>query len=156
MYTYVQRPGCKKVNTATYVHTGGVSNAYSRIRTASSRIHGWVGIEKLRRRRVHGEATECIVLIGRQWNTSCSSGANRLGWNSRWKRGLTYRRTEETPMCSTGHGRNGILFIERGLAYHKKEETNLLRSKQGPVDREGCGVPQNGGNGPPTVETGSC
>ena len=24
----------------------------------------------------------------------------------------------------------------------------------GPVDREGCGVPQNGGNGPPTVETG--
>ena len=28
------------------------------------------------------------------------------------------------------------------------------RSKQGPVDREGCGIPQNGGNGPPTVETG--
>ena len=24
----------------------------------------------------------------------------------------------------------------------------------GPVDWEGCGVPQNGGNGPPTVETG--
>ena len=24
----------------------------------------------------------------------------------------------------------------------------------GPVDREGCGVPQNGGNGPPTVKTG--
>src|SRR4051812_27915470 len=24
----------------------------------------------------------------------------------------------------------------------------------GPVDREGCGVPQNGRNGPPTVETG--
>ena len=32
MYTYVQRPGCKKVNTATYVHTGRVSNAYSRVR----------------------------------------------------------------------------------------------------------------------------
>ena len=31
---------------------------------------------------------------------------------------------------------------------------DLLRSKQGPIDREGCGVPQNGGNGPPTVETG--
>ena len=27
-------------------------------------------------------------------------------------------------------------------------------SERGPVDREGCGVPQNGGNGPPTVETG--
>ena len=26
------------------------------------------------------------------------------------------------------------------------EEMDLLRSKWGPVDREGCGVPQNGGN----------
>ena len=69
-------------------------------------------------RRVHGEATERVR-------------ANRLGRSRRWKRGLTYRRTEETALCSTGHGRNG-----------------------GPVDREGCGVPQNGGNGPPTVETG--
>ena len=50
-------------------------------------------------------------------------------------------------MCSTGHVRNGILFIGRGLAYRKTEETDLLRSKPGPVDREGCGVPQNGGNG---------
>ena len=50
-------------------------------------------------------------------------------------------------MCSTGHGGNGILFIGRGLAYRKTEETDLLRSKRGPVDREGCGVPPNGGNG---------
>ena len=28
------------------------------------------------------------------------------------------------------------------------------RSKRDPIDREGSGVPQNGGNGPPTVETG--
>ena len=28
------------------------------------------------------------------------------------------------------------------------------RSKQGLVHREGSGIPQNGGNGPPTVETG--
>ena len=47
------------------------------------------------------------------------------------------------------------------MAYRKIEETDLLWSKRtsygrngGPVDREGCGVPQNGGNGPPTVETG--
>ena len=46
-------------------------------------------------------------------------------------RGVAYRRTEETALSSTGHVRN-----------------------EGPVDREGCGVPQNGGNGPPTVETG--
>src|SRR3990170_4716184 len=77
--------------------------------------------------------------------SSCSSGG--LGRNSRWKRGLTYRRTEEMALCLTGHGRNGILFIGRGLAYRKTEETDLLRWKRGPVDREGCGVPQNGGNG---------
>ena len=65
-------------------------------------------------RRVHREATEHV-------------GANRLGRNRRWK---------------------------RGLAYRTMEETDLLRSERGPVDREGCGVPQNGGNGPPTVETG--
>src|SRR3954463_12314928 len=129
------------------VHTGGVSNAYSRIRTARARVHGWVGTEKQRRRRVHGEATECVVFKGRQWNALCSSGGNEtrgsqpagsernawscssggLGWNRRWKRGLVYRRMEET---------------------------DLLRSKRDHVHREGSGVPQNGGNGPPMVETG--
>ena len=79
--------------------------------------------------RVHWEATEHV-------------GANRLGRNRRWKRGLAYRTTEET----TSYVRNRILLIERGLAYRKTEETDLLRSKRGPVDREGCGVPQNGRN----------
>ena len=45
-------------------------------------------------------------------------------------------------------------MLGRGLAYRKMEETDLLRSKRGPVDREGCGVPQNGENGPPAVKTG--
>ena len=81
--------------------------------------------------RVHREATERM-------------GANWLGRNRRWKRGLAYRRTEETALCSTGHGRNRILFIGRGLAYRKMDKMDLLRWKRGPVDREGCGVPQNG------------
>ena len=38
--------------------------------------------------------------------------------------------------------RNGVLLIGRGVAYRKTEETDLLRSKRGPVDREGCGIPQ--------------
>ena len=38
---------------------------------------------------------------------------------------------EETALCSTGHVRNGILFIGRGLAYCKTEEMDLLRSKRG-------------------------
>ena len=144
MYTYVQRPVCKKENTATYVHTGRFSNAYSCIRTAKARVHGCVGTEKQCRRRVHGEATECscswggngmrrvhgeatecVVFIGRQRNACRSSGANRLGRNNQWKRGLAYRRTEETAVCPTGHGQNRILFIGRGLAYRKTEEIDL-------------------------------
>ena len=34
-------------------------------------------------------------------------------------------------------------MIGRGVAYRKTDEMDLLWSKQGPVDREGCGVPQN-------------
>src|SRR4051812_13777046 len=56
MYTYVQL-GCNKVNTATYIHTGGVSNAYSRIRTARVRVHA-----------------ESVM-------SSCSSAGNRLDRN---------------------------------------------------------------------------
>ena len=73
MYTHVQQLGCKKENTAMYVLTGGVSNAYSRIRTARARVHGWVEMEKQCRHHVHGEATgwvgtECVVVfIGRAW-----------------------------------------------------------------------------------------
>ena len=52
-------------NTATYVHTGEVSNAYSRICMTKSRVHGWFGTEKLHR-RVHREATESAMFIRRQ------------------------------------------------------------------------------------------
>ena len=131
MYTYVQRPGCKKENMATYVYTGGVSNAYSRIRTARARVHGWVGTEKQRLHHVHGEATECVLFIRRQRNACCSSGANRLGRNTRLKQGLAYRRTEEMALCSTSHGGNRILFIGRGLAYHKMEETDFCWTSYG-------------------------
>ena len=104
MYTYVQRLVCKKENTTTYIYTGRVSNAYSRpglVYMAGSERNAW----------------------------SCSPGG--LGQNRLWKRGLAYRRTEETAFCSTGHVRNGILFIGRGLAYRKTEETDLLWSKRG-------------------------
>ena len=69
-------------------------------------------------RRVHREATERV-------------GANRLGWNMRWKRGMAYRTMEETALCSTDHVQNGVLLIGRGLAYRKTEETDLLQSKRG-------------------------
>src|SRR3954469_21631367 len=118
MYTYVQRPVCKKENTTTYVHTGRVSNAYSCIRTTRARVHGRVVVVFMRSQPAGSERNA----------SSCSSGG--LGRNSRWKRGLAYRRTEETALCSTSHVRNGILFIGRGLVYRKTEETDLLRSKR--------------------------
>ena len=127
MYTYVQRPVCKKENTATYVHTGRVSNAYSRIRTARACVHGWVGKEKLHRRRDHGEATgwvrtECVVMF--------------IGSQPAW--------TEQPMETRSGVPRNG----GNGLVFDRP------RSKRDPVQREGSGVPQNGGNGPPTVKMG--
>ena len=36
----------------------------------------------------------------------------------------------------------------------KRRKRTSYGRNGGPIDREGCGVPQNGGNGPPTVETG--
>ena len=118
MYTHVQRPGCKKENTATYVHMGGVSNAYSRICTARARVHGWVGTEKQGRRRVRGEPTgwvgmECVfVFIGRAWT----------------------EQAMETRPGVPQNGGNGLVF-------------DRPRSKRDPVNREGCGVAQNGRNG---------
>src|SRR5215216_6519290 len=82
--------------------------------------NGWVGTEKLRR-RVHREATERVLFIGSQpaWT------------NNRSKRGLVYHRTEETALCSTVYGRNGILFTGRGGAYHKMEETDFCSTSYG-------------------------
>ena len=91
--------------------------------------------------RVHREATECVMFIGRQQNawkptgwvgTECVVMFIGRAW--------TEQAMETRPgvpqnggngLCSTGHVRNGILFIGRGLAYRKTEETDLLRSKRG-------------------------
>src|SRR3954463_16018474 len=88
MYTYVQRPGCKKENTAKFVYI----RAGSRTPTRAYVLRGLVYMAGSERRnnivvvfmgrqrnawcswggngmhRVHGEATECVVFIGRQRN----------------------------------------------------------------------------------------
>ena len=43
-------------------------------------------------------------------------------------RGLAYRKTEETDLCWTTYGRNGVLLIGRSMAYRKTEETDLCWS----------------------------
>ena len=106
-------------------------------------------------RRVHREATERV-------------GANRLGRNgmrgrvhregldgtadgneawrtAEWrKRPCVRPATFEMGSCSSGGVWHTAKWSKR-TSYGRNE---------GHVDREGCGVPQNGGNGPPTVETG--
>ena len=111
MYMYVQRRGCKKENTATYVHTGRVSNAYR------AYVHGWVGTEKKHRRRVHGEPTgwvrtECVVVfIGRAWMEEAMET----------RPGVPHNGGNGPPTVEMG-----VLLIGRGVAYRKTEETDLL------------------------------
>src|SRR3954467_6775726 len=114
MYTYVQRPGCKKENTATYVHI----RAGSRTPTRAYVRPGLVYMAGSERRN-----SFVVVFMGRQRNASCSSGG--VGRNRQWKQGLAYRRTDETTLYSASHVRNGVLLIGRGLAYHKTEEADL-------------------------------
>ena len=92
-------------------------------------------------RRVHGKATECVVFIGRQLNaweptgwvgTECVVVFIGRAWTE---------QAMKTRPAVPQNGGNGLVF-------------NRPRSKWDPVDWEGSGVPQNGGNRPPTVETG--
>ena len=46
-------------------------------------------------------------------------------------KGLAYRKMEETDLCSTAYGRNEVLFIGKGLAYRKMEEMDLCWSAYG-------------------------
>ena len=41
---------------------------------------------------------------------------------------MAYRRMEETDLCSSAHGRNGVLLIEWVVAYRKTKETDLCWS----------------------------
>ena len=88
-------------------------------------------------RRVHGEATKCVVFIGRQRNASCSSGGN----GTRGSQPAWTEQPMETRPGVPQNGGNGLVF-------------DRPCSKRDPIHREGSSVPQNGGNGPPTIETG--
>ena len=94
-------------------------------------------------RHVHGEATECIVFIRRQRNAW-----EPTGWvGTKCIVMFIGTACTEKPMdmrpSIPQNGGNSLVF-------------DRPRSKRDPVHREGSGVPQNGGNEPPTVETGSC
>ena len=94
-------------------------------------------------RRVHGEATECVVFIGRQWNAWEPTGLDGTAdGNEAWRTAERRKQpcvrpaTFETGSCSSG----GVWHTAK-----RRKWTSYDRNG-GPVDREGCGVPQNGGN----------
>src|SRR3954469_25271212 len=117
MYTYVQRPGCKKENTTTYVYI----RAGSRTPTRAYVRRGLVYMAGSERRN-----SVVVVFMGRN---GMRGRVHREGFDRRGDGNEAWRTAQRRKR--TSYGRNG-----------------------GPVDREGCGIPQNGGNGPPTVETG--
>ena len=85
------------------------------------------------RRRVHREGLDGIGDGNEVW---------RIAERRKWP--CVRPTTFETGSCSSGgvwrtakrrkrtsYGRNGVLLIGRGVAYHKTKETDLLRSKRG-------------------------
>ena len=119
-------------------------------------------------RRVHGEATECVVFIGRQRNaweptgwveTECLVVFIRRAW---------IEQVMEMRPGVPQNGGNGLVFDQpcskrdpvyrEGSGVPQNGGNSLVFDrpclKRDPIHREGSGVPQNGGNGPPTVETG--
>ena len=93
--TYSGQCARKKIRPGTYIRAG------SRTPTRAYVRRGLIDMAGSERRN-----SVVVVFMGSQPAgskrnaSSCSSGG--LGWNSRWKRGLAYRRTEETSLCSTG------------------------------------------------------
>ena len=151
MYTYLQWPGCKKENTATYVYIRAGSRTPTRAYVRRGLIYT-AGSE--RRNNV------VVVFMGRQRNASCSWGGNeirrvhreateRVGANRLGRNGMRGRVHREG-LDGTGDGNEAWRTAER----RKRLLFDRPRSKRDPVHREGSGVPQNGGNGSPTVETG--
>src|SRR3954467_12066533 len=148
MYTYVQWPGCKKENTATYVYI----RAGSRTPTRAYVRRGLVDMARSERRN-----SIVVAFMGRQRNASCSWGGNgmrrvhrdateRVGANRLGQNGMRGHVRREG-LDGRGDGNEAWRIAQR------RKQTSYGRNR-GPVDRGGCGVPQNGGNGPPTVETG--
>src|SRR3954465_15548028 len=92
-------------------------------------------------RRVHQEATECVVFIGRQRNAWEPTGWVGMECVVVFIGRAWTEQPMETRPGVPQNGGNGLVF-------------DRPRSKRDPVHREGSGVPQNGGNRPPTVELG--
>ena len=89
-------------------------------------------------RRVHREATERVLFIWRQPAWTEQPMEMRLGVPQNGGNGLVFDhpRSKRDLVHWEGsgiaqNGRNGVLFIGRGVAYRKTDVTDLLRTKRG-------------------------
>ena len=148
MYTYVQRPRCKKENTAMYVYIRAGSRTPTRAYVRPGLVY-MVGSE--------WRNNVIVMLMGRQRNASGSWGGNRMcrvhreamarvGANRMGQNGMRGRGHREV-LDGTGDGNeawrtaqrrkqtsyvwNQVLLIGKGVTYRKTEETDLLRVETG-------------------------
>ena len=71
---------------------------------------------------------KCIVFIGRQRNAWELTSLDGTGdGNEAWRTAELRKR----PCVRPAMLETGVLLIEKGVAYRKTEETDLLRSKRG-------------------------
>src|SRR4051812_35346256 len=134
MYTYVQRPGCKKENTATYVYI----RAGSRTPTRAYVRPGPVYMAGSKRRN-----SVVVVFMGRQWNASCSWGGN----------GMHHVHGEATE-CVVFIGRQRNAWEPTGCVGTECVVVFIGRAWMEQAMETRPGVPHNRGNGPPTFGTG--
>ena len=155
MYTYVQRPGCKKENTAMYVYIRAGSRtptrAYVRpglVYMAGSKRRNCVVVVFMGgngMRRVHREATE---RVGANWlgRNGMRGRVHREGLdgtrdgNEAWRTAERRKRPCVRPtMFEMGSCSSGGVW----RTVKRRKRTSYGRNR-GHVDREWCCGPQNG------------
>ena len=113
MYTYIQRPGCKKENTATYVYVRPGLVYMTGSERRNNVVVVFIGRQRNAWEPTGWVGTECVVVfIGRAWTEQAME--TRTGIPQNRGNGLVFDQPRS----------KRILFIGRGLAYCKTKETD--------------------------------
>src|SRR3954471_6127575 len=109
------------------------------------------GLERL---LMHTYSEGSLTWLGRNGETALSSCSWRGNGMCRVHREAT--RVGQNGMRGRVHreGLDGRGDGNEAWRTAKRRKRTSYGRNGGPVDREGCGVPHNGGNGPPTVKMG--
>ena len=129
-HTYNSQGARNKIRPRTYIRAGSQTPTRAYVRPGLVYMAG-------------SERRNCvIVFIGRQWNASCSSGGN----------GIRRVHWEPTGLDGTANRNEAWRTAER----RKRPCVRPATVETGSCSSGGVWHTANGGNGPPTMETGSC